>query len=364
MNYLKTISLFLTITPTLALAQGGGVTGGGDPCKNLIDQQREAIRGWILRDEASTIDFSKAKIKGLGYFEEENKTSYKTKMLEVLEPGRVIVTCYLDPARQGNSQAESVVSKTGVAYRAITIGSPATNTACINYEDESGHSHIDCNYDSILNEDARGALDFKLTHHEFASIAGIEERTGTSISDFSISNQLSNYEHWVKIKVLGPIANLSNECNLPRNHVTPCKLLISKDLREPLKCYYPEMKAEGISCALFQDEIELTTKNITFNDSSKTKRIRRIEFDQEFQITGMTFNLFETLKLNDHIRSTRTVMGNRNHEYHADFGRYHGELALLKVKHSKIGKQKQEKPPVRFVPLGASPWFPTRGNFR
>lgn len=186
------IVLIAGLLPQLALAQATGV-GGGDLCKNEIDKHRTEILKWIESDQANELDFSKAQIQGWNYSGTSGARSYKQEMIKVLQPGKVVVTCYLDP------RSKSEVSN--IERRSIQIAN--TTTSCINYEDQLGISHIDCDYDKIMNEKAIGNPNYVLTHHEFASIAGVEQRTNSSTSDFSISNQLSEFEQWVHIKVLG-----------------------------------------------------------------------------------------------------------------------------------------------------------------
>ena len=115
-----------------------------------------------------------------------------------------MVTCYLDPARIHDPAAQEIVRKEGVSYKAVTIGNPPEPTTCINYEDSHGVSHIDCNYDLVMASGSTGNPDYVTVHHEFASIAGVEARTNSFDSDFSISNQLSQFEHTEEVKFLGP----------------------------------------------------------------------------------------------------------------------------------------------------------------
>jgi hypothetical protein len=182
-----------------AVAEGGHV-GGGDTCKNEINRHRTTIRNWILKDEAKNLDFSVARIPGWTYDGPAPAKSYKRAMLAALEEGKVIITCYLDPETIQDQAAREIAKKEGVGYRAITVGNaPST---CINYEDDQGKSHIDCSYERIVAQLASGDPNYVLTHHEFASIAGVEDRT-SSPSDFSISNQLSQFERWTRVKLLG-----------------------------------------------------------------------------------------------------------------------------------------------------------------
>ncbi len=178
-----------------------GATGGGDQCKNEINQHRLEIKAWIERDEAREIDFSVAKIKDISYDFTPGKIAYRKAMLEALAEGRVAINCYLDPSRIQDPKAQQIARTQGVSYREVKVR--GENTTCINYEDANGKSHIDCNYDLVMNENSLGNPNYINTHHEFASIAGIELRTSAP-SDMSVSTQLSRFEHKVSVKKLGP----------------------------------------------------------------------------------------------------------------------------------------------------------------
>ncbi len=189
----------LSFLPALALAQGH--VGGGNLCQSEIDRHRETLYQWILSGDAASLDFSGSKTEVKDFAE------YRKRMLDTLAPGKVVVNCYLDPARIQDPAAQAIAAKQDVTYRAITVVNPTTGTAepkdCINYEDAQGISHIDCNYDSIVNLKALSDPNYQLTHHEYASIAGVELRKTDSQPDMTFSSQLSQYEQWVKVKKLG-----------------------------------------------------------------------------------------------------------------------------------------------------------------
>lgn len=199
---------FSVVSVSSSFAEGGHV-GGGDPCKNTINQYRQEILGWVTRDEARELNFKIAKSPNWTYNDPAPAKNYKASMTKALQEGNVVVSCYLDPSKINDPAAQALAVKEAISYKAITIGNPAQPTACINYEDKNGISHIDCNYDLIMNTNSLGDADFVVVHHEFASIAGVEERTGTYTSDFSVSNQLSQFEHWKNVLVLGPKAQPS-----------------------------------------------------------------------------------------------------------------------------------------------------------
>lgn len=193
------IFAMMFFVPMLAFAQNNGV-GGGNLCREEIEKHRAQIEGWIERDEAKDLDFSKALVKGWTYNDPAPAKSYKRVMLEVLKPGKVIVNCYEDL---------ETLNMIASSYSNMTH-TPTIGGGCINYQDEQGLSHIDC-YAKTINDEASRVKrekdvdgNYRLVHHEYASIAGIERRLGVEQSDFSISNQLSDCQYDETNKVLGP----------------------------------------------------------------------------------------------------------------------------------------------------------------
>jgi hypothetical protein len=164
------LSLFVTFSfghMSAFANKGVGSGGGGDPCKNEIDKDRLAILNWITYGDAKNLDFSKALIPGWTFDSPLPAKSYKERMLSVLEPGRVVVTCFLDPSRISDPAAQKIVAAEGVSYKAVTIGNPPRPTTCINYEDEDQVSHIDCNYDLVMATSSLGNPDYITVHHEY-----------------------------------------------------------------------------------------------------------------------------------------------------------------------------------------------------
>jgi hypothetical protein len=104
----------MAFLPTVAIAQAGHV-GGGDSCRNEINRHRETLYAWILSGDASGLDFSQSKT-AVRDFEE-----YQKRMLNTLSSGKVVVTCYLDPARIQDPAAQKIARTEGISYRAITI---------------------------------------------------------------------------------------------------------------------------------------------------------------------------------------------------------------------------------------------------
>jgi hypothetical protein len=177
---------------TLAIEDGH--VGGGDLCRDEIEQHRIRVDQWIRSDLARGLDFSIALIPGLNY------EKYKENMLFFLQPGKVIVTCYSDL-----NKLNEIAAIHSISPETVNLGS-----GCINYEDEHNVSHIGCDFQSIMLEKARVQSqpytpdeNYKLIHHEFASIAGMEQRMGTSQSDWSLSNQIAEFQTFRVVPELG-----------------------------------------------------------------------------------------------------------------------------------------------------------------
>jgi hypothetical protein len=150
---------------TATFAREGGVaTGGGDACEKRIQQIRDDIQDWILRD-------GHQQLTGLSFGHEY----YKQQMLTFL----------------------ATKKNTDGSVRAVT------DIECLDQRVQvDGHEKI-CRFERFakgakITCDARKFLDratmtddeqYKLIHHEYAGIAGLEVPTGSQ-SQYFISNQV------------------------------------------------------------------------------------------------------------------------------------------------------------------------------
>ena len=144
--------------PTQSFAQSGS-QGGGDVCEERIRDIVKDISTWVTAGGASAFDF-----KGL-----ISESEYDGKMLSYLIPmvakesHSVLVECTSDK-----------VSVNGV------------EKMC-KWDDRGPRAKITCNTEAFLK--LTDGEQYRLTHHEVASIARIETNNG-AISDYFLSDQI------------------------------------------------------------------------------------------------------------------------------------------------------------------------------
>ncbi len=172
--------------------------GGGDSCRDEIDRIRQNIKGWIERDEAKDLKLE----AGWTYNTPGAIHNYKEAMLEVLQDRKVTVTCYLDPALIHDPESRALAEKESLTFKSITIH--GTPTDCTNDITPSGEMVIECNYSRVLDPTVAGDRNFRRTHHEFASLAGVELKDGSTFSDYFVSDQVAQYAKPETVWMLGP----------------------------------------------------------------------------------------------------------------------------------------------------------------
>lgn len=129
---------------------------GGDICEDNFKIIRDDIKTWILRGGPSDL-----KLDGI-------KTSqYTGSMLNAIFTAKI-----------------SCVSEK------VYVG--AAEKVCKNYIDNTGTFQIICNRQAFLELDYRVAEEYRLVHHEYAGLAGLEV-TSEEGSDYRISNQITSY---------------------------------------------------------------------------------------------------------------------------------------------------------------------------
>ena len=162
------LSILCTATPFASFAsEGGSHGGGGDASEMGVDEIRADILNWILAGGAST--FSKMP-DGL------SPTDYAQKMTAILAPHRVIIGFVTTKQERLSSDPE---------MRVIVNGQYKSCRGFISVKDR--RPHVLCNRDRFPS-----AADdqYRLIHHEFAGLAGVEKNVGAS-SDYTLSEQLT-----------------------------------------------------------------------------------------------------------------------------------------------------------------------------
>lgn len=157
------------VEPTRQNRGGGasGVGGGGDPMESRVDEIRADILKWISEGGAQAL------ILPAGMSHEY----YRVTMTSVLVPHAVTVSFVTTAQESASTEPESVVSVDGVAK---------TCRGFVSRRD--GRPHILCNTERFSREG--DASQYRLIHHEYAGLAGVESNRGAS-SDYAVSNQLT-----------------------------------------------------------------------------------------------------------------------------------------------------------------------------
>jgi len=155
-----------TDTNASAAVLGGDSGGGGDATEIQVDEIRSEILRWIENAGGQDILFPP----------EMTYDKYASAMKSVLQPHAVIVG-FIEKDSEWDDELRVSVS-----------GFPKTCRSFHSRKDLK--KHILCNIARF--ENSSESDQYKLIHHEYASLAGIEKNDGAS-SDYFISKQLSDY---------------------------------------------------------------------------------------------------------------------------------------------------------------------------
>ena len=141
------------------LKSGGnwGAGNGGDSCELRMQTIREDIATWIGAGGAQNLDFSESNVDYEGYFK---------GMI-----GAILSTKY------------------GCTNERLEVD--GVEKTCKNFKSQKNPSEslIVCNWDRLYKEEAEEA--YRLIHHEYAGVAGIEVNYGKSESNYSLSDQIT-----------------------------------------------------------------------------------------------------------------------------------------------------------------------------
>lgn len=171
----------------------GGKGNGGDICENRIIEIRNDVKQWINKGAGEKLNFP----DGL------TPEVYSFKMLDATES--TTISCVSDKLFIGNAEK-----------------------TCVNsYNDSTGESLMECNIDRFIKS-TNESNQYKLIHHEYAGVAGLEVNNGTDESDYILSNQISGYLEEKLIKQL-VVKDLYNN-----KTVNNCTIYIKPILESPL----------------------------------------------------------------------------------------------------------------------------------
>jgi hypothetical protein len=130
-----------------------------------FNEIRSDLALWIKQGGAQSLE-----LKTLGNDE------YVSKMSDILREKKVIIS-FIDKDDVSNDELKVSID-----------GTPKTCRGFISATDSK--AHILCNLERFRNTDE--ASQYRLVHHEYAGLAGVERNDGAS-SDYSVSSQITSY---------------------------------------------------------------------------------------------------------------------------------------------------------------------------
>jgi hypothetical protein len=150
-------------------ARADRVGNGGDLCESRIQSIRDDLHQWIDNKGSARLQLP----EGL------TTEQYNTRMQQQM--GRAKITCTTEPLLIGRAEK-----------------------TCRNNVREDGTPYLECN---VLRFMASSESDqYKLIHHEFAGLAGLENNIGEA-SNYQISNQITGYLENEVVKKLAVRSN-------------------------------------------------------------------------------------------------------------------------------------------------------------
>jgi hypothetical protein len=156
----------ITLSAVQAKSGGAIAGGGGDATELRVNEIRADIIKWINDGGA----------KGLMLPSQLSYAEYSSLMNDILQPQKVIIG-FIEKDDEANEELSVTVN-----------GSPKTCKGFISLLDAK--PHILCNITRFKNTSE--ADQYKLIHHEYAGLVGIENNEGAA-SDYEISSQITNF---------------------------------------------------------------------------------------------------------------------------------------------------------------------------
>jgi hypothetical protein len=160
------ISNLMTINYSYAAARGNSSGGGGDALELRINEIRSDLLNWV-NDGGS---------KELHLPSTISQEEYVSQMTDILQPKKVIIGL-VEKDDETNDELKVTVD-----------GEPKTCRGFISKIDSM--PHILCNIQRFKNTGE--SLQYKLIHHEFAGLVGLEQNTGAA-SDYQLSEQITDF---------------------------------------------------------------------------------------------------------------------------------------------------------------------------
>jgi len=183
------LSFSSTLNMSLVAAEKKGTEsgGGGDPLEERVSQIRSDLLRWIGTEGPKDLLLP----YGLTH------ASYVSKMSSILTPQRVVVAFV---EKDDELNGEMKVSVEGVPKTCRGFIAKATS-----------QPHIICNISRFLN--TKESDQYRLIHHEFAGLVGIERNRGAA-SDYRISSQITDFLSKQSVYKLAIKKQLSDKCKM------------------------------------------------------------------------------------------------------------------------------------------------------
>ena len=168
----------VNLNEVMAGGNWGAGNGGDTSCELQIQTIREDLRKWILAGEYTKLDFSNSNI---------SKSDYRKKMLNAMKAD---ISC------TDKIQRVKRAEKT-----------------CKNFANRYDHSQsiMICNFNRFNNTVEEEQ--YRLIHHEYAGLAGIEKNLGNEESDYNLSDQISGQLEERVVKRLAIAAGIEDIFN-------------------------------------------------------------------------------------------------------------------------------------------------------
>ncbi len=184
MSFKKILTFTFTVlvfssTPLLAKMGSESIGGGGDSSEARVNEIRSDILNWIKSEGAKGLELSNI----ITYDE------YVSKMTIILQPQKVTISFTDDKV----------------------IYDTAEKTCKGFIEEESSEKHILCNISRFTK--TSDSDQYKLIHHEYAGLAGIEKNEGAA-SDYDLSSQITEFLTYETVLRLNIKKVITKECTL------------------------------------------------------------------------------------------------------------------------------------------------------
>lgn len=173
---MKSLLLLASLLLSFNVLAGQDKGNGGDTCERIMRNITNDIELWLLKDE----------FKGIKLLNSITEDQYKEEMLYAIK--RSILSCTTDKIFVGTAEK-----------------------TCKNFEDKAGNIQVICNFGRFTKTEDEEK--YKLMHHEFAGVAGFETNNGNEKSNYTISNQISEFLQVKEILFLGIKKVTANKCD-------------------------------------------------------------------------------------------------------------------------------------------------------